>query len=90
MELVRTPHEVAACERENEGASPDSRGVSARLSRDRIDSKCIEEVDEPYVCVSPFGERNHPATQARTTTTKPMRILQLQYGMLATRSSRSI
>lgn len=30
-----------------------------------------------YVCVSPLGERNQAARLARTTMTKPMKILQL-------------
>ena len=32
---------------------------------------------EAYVCVSPLGAKNHPATHAITTTTKPMMMLAL-------------
>jgi hypothetical protein len=31
-----------------------------------------------YVCVSPLGDKNHPARQARTTTTRPIMMLQLE------------
>ncbi len=32
-----------------------------------------------YVCVSPLGEKNHAAKLARTTTMRPMMMLQLEW-----------
>jgi len=52
-------------------------GAVSRPSSIKIEAKYVRK-RRAYVCVSPLGDKNHPARQARTTTTRPMMMLQLE------------
>jgi hypothetical protein len=51
--------------------------VVARSDLEKIVFRELEP-QETYDWVSPLGDRNQPATEARMTTTRPMMMLQLQ------------